>query len=172
GRRILKLRDLRAHLEDSSKFNQWVPMDAAEREKRQRHYVGVLEGSKFVLCPRGAGTSSYSLFETMKMGLAPVLVSDEWVPPEGPDWDGFMLKVREDEVARIPELLRGHEHEAEERGVRARKAFEQFFSPDVQFHRAIEALRELLALRRFPEGVARFRPSMVHARSMLHRWAH
>lgn len=171
-RRLLKLRDSRAVLEDTSAYNQWKPMDSAERDRRQRRYVEVLEGSKFVLCPRGAGTSSYRMYETMKMGIAPVVISDEWVEPDGPDWGTFLLRVREDDVARIPELLRGHEHEAEERGLRARTAYEQFFSSQVQFHRAVEACRELLAMRVLPEAVTRYRPSIEHARSTLHRWAH
>jgi hypothetical protein len=170
-RRILKLCDARALLEDTSLYNQWLSTDSAENERRQRRYVEVLEGSKFVLCPRGAGTSSYRLYETMKMGIAPVLISDEWVAPEGPDWESFMLRVPEDEVGRLPELLRGHEHESQEWGRRACAAYHRFFSPEVQFHRAIEACRELLALRVLPEAVARFRPSLEHARATIHRWA-
>jgi hypothetical protein len=83
-----------------------------------------------------------------------------------------MLRVGESDVSRIPELLRDHEREAVDRGVRARRTWEQFFSPEVQFHRAVEACRELFTLRVFPEGVARFRPSLEHARSTVHRWLH
>ncbi|MBK7863676.1 MAG: exostosin family protein [Archangiaceae bacterium] len=145
-RRILKLRDKRAVLEDTSQYNQWRPTDLAEKERRQRRYVEVLSGSKFVLCPRGAGTSSYRLFETMKMGVAPVVISDEWVAPDGPDWSAFLLRVCEDEVANLPGLLRGHEHEAETRGLLARAAYERYFAPEVLFHHAVEACRELLEL--------------------------
>ncbi len=171
-RRILKLKDARAVLEDTSQFNIWVPMDAAEKERRQRRYVDVMAGSKFALCPRGAGTSSYRMYEAMRMAIAPVVVSDEWVAPDGPDWGSFLLRVREAEVARLPELLRAHEGEARERGVLARQAYEQFFAADVQFHRAVEACRELLAARVVPEAVSRFRPSIEHARSTVHRWLH
>ena len=171
-RRLLRLTDARAVLEDTSQFNIWHTPDAAERERRQQRYVDVMAESKFALCPRGAGTSSYRMFESMKMAIAPVLISDEWVAPEGPDWDSFLLKVREAEVARVPELLRAHEAEAEARGVRARMAWEQFFAPEVQFHRAVEACRELLTLRVLPESVTRFRPSIEHARSTVHRWLH
>lgn len=171
-RRLLKLKDSRAVLEDTSQFNIWQPMDGAEKERRQRRYVDVMAGSKFALCPRGAGTSSYRMYEAMKMAIAPVAISDEWVAPEGPDWSSFLLQVREEEAARIPELLRAREGEAEERGILARKAWEQFFAPEVQFHRAVEACRELLTLRVLPESVVRFRPSIEHARSTVHRWLH
>src|SRR5882724_4036710 len=38
-RRILKLVDARAVLEDTSQFNIWVSTTVEERERRQRHYV-------------------------------------------------------------------------------------------------------------------------------------
>jgi len=171
-RRILRIRDARAVLEDTSAFNIWLPMEPEERERRERRYAEVMQGSLFALCPRGAGTSSYRLYEAMRTGVAPVLVSDEWVAPDGPDWGGFMLRVREADVARIPEVLRGREAEAVERGVRARVAWEQYFAGDVKFHRAVEACRELLRLRRIPESVAQYRPSFEHVRSTVHRWLH
>jgi hypothetical protein len=170
-RRIMKLSDRRAVLEDTSVFNIWLtpPAEAAQRQER---YARVLEESLFVLCPRGAGTSSYRLFETMRTGVAPVLLSDEWVAPDGPDWSSFLLRVPEAEVERLPELLRESEGEAVERGRRARLAYEQFFSPEVQFHRAAEACRQLLEARRVPEAVARLLPSIEHQRSRVHRWLH
>jgi len=171
-RRILKLHDERAALEDTSSFNIWHGPLPAEKEERQRHYADVMAASLFVLCPRGTGTSSYRLFETMKMGIAPVLISDEWVAPEGPEWDSFMLRVPEEAVAELPRILREHEHEAVERGAKAHAAYQEWFSPEVQFHRAVEALRGLLALRVLPEAVNRFRPSLEHQRARVHRWLH
>ena len=51
-RRILRLRDARALLEDTSQFNIWLPMEAAERERRERRYAEVMQASLFALCPR------------------------------------------------------------------------------------------------------------------------
>jgi hypothetical protein len=169
-RRILAMKDEQAVLKDTSSFNIWHRPSAAEREERQRHYAEVMAGSRFVLCPRGTGTSSYRLFETMQMGIAPVLISDQWVPPDGPDWDSFMLRVRENGVDALPRILREHEAEALERGAKAHAAYQEWFSPEVQFHRAVEALRELVARRMLPEAVSRFRPSLEHQRARLHRW--
>ncbi len=171
-RRILRLRDARALLEDTSRFNIWLPMQPGERAAREERYAEVMRQSLFALCPRGAGTSSYRLYEAMRTGVAPVLVSDDWVAPEGPDWESFLVRVPERHVARIPELLRGRESEAVERGARARSAYEQYFADDVKFHRAIEACHQLSRLRQVPESVARYRPSLEHARSTVHRWLH
>jgi hypothetical protein len=169
-RRILKLRDDRAVLEDTSTFNIW--RGTADVPQRQERYADVLRQSLYVLCPRGAGTSSYRLFETMRTGIAPVLISDEWVPPDGPDWDAFMLRVPEAQVEQLPEIMRKHEREAVERGIRARLAYERYFSPEVQFHRAVEACRALLETRVVPEAVSRLVPSLEHQRSRVHRWLH
>jgi len=73
-------------------------------------------------------------------------------------------------VAALPRILREHEAEALERGARAHAAYQEWFSPEVQFHRAVEALRELVARRVLPEAVSRFRPSLEHQRARLRRW--
>jgi hypothetical protein len=170
-RRLLKIDDTRAVVEDTSVFNVWHA-GANETQARQERYARVLEESLFVLCPRGAGTSSYRLYETMRAGVAPVLISDEWVAPEGPDWDAFMLRVPESDIDALPDILRAREEDAIERGIRARVAWERYFSREVQFHRAVEACRWLLDQRVVPEAVARFVPSLEHQRSRVHRWLH
>ncbi len=63
--RIMELRHSNCHLADmhniGAVFNHQMP-------DRVRLYTDVMEKSKFILCPRGVGTSSWRLFETMKMG--------------------------------------------------------------------------------------------------------
>ena len=50
-----------------------------ERRTRFREIVG---RSRFVLCPRGKGTSSFRIFEALSAGRVPVIIADEWMPPE------------------------------------------------------------------------------------------
>ena len=73
-------------------------------ESRAR-YVGSIKDSAFVLCPRGGGTSTFRLFETMMLGRVPVILSDQWVPRVGPDWESFSLRVMERDVSKVPRLL-------------------------------------------------------------------
>lgn len=61
---------------------------------RWRRYLESLNDSKFVLCPRGFGTSLWILFEVMKAGRAPVVLSDRWTRPKGPDWDAFSITIK------------------------------------------------------------------------------
>ena len=117
-----------------------------------------------IVCPRGVGTSTYRLFEAMEAGRAPVLLADQWVAPEGPDWSSFLLRIPEKRVVDLPEILRGHEPEAVERGAKARSAWDEWFAPDVRFHTAVEACLSILAGRRRPERIAARLPTLEHYR--------
>jgi len=108
-------------------------------------YLSLLARSKFVLCPRGAGSSSWRLFETMKAGRVPVIISDQWVPPEGPAWNEFSVRIPESQVANIPRELERLERDAPILAWAARQAWEEWFARDVIFHRIVEWC---LAIRR------------------------
>jgi hypothetical protein len=130
-----------------------LPEESYERFRAD--YARVLRDSAFVLCPRGAGASTFRVFEAMKAGRAPVILSDEWVPPEGPDWDRFALIVRERDVEQIPRLLERHEHLAEAMGTVARQQWELWFSESVCFHRIVEWCLSIRRTRRWPERLMR-----------------
>lgn len=82
-------------------------------------YFAALARSKFILCPRGIGPSTWRLYETMRMGRVPVVISDEWVPPLGIDWESFVIRVSEADIHRIPSILSKHEHHWAQRAQRA-----------------------------------------------------
>jgi hypothetical protein len=131
---------------------------AAREEARSRfrkEYADLMADSLFVLCPRGRAPTSVRLQDTMKIGRVPVILSDEWVPPEGPDWNTFSLRVAEQNVEQIPDLLEEHEHEASIMGARARTAWEDWFAPDVLFHRVAEWCLDIQAERSLPESLLR-----------------
>jgi Exostosin family len=136
---LMQLDDIRALLFDTSD-QRWAPFYGRNKKRRAvfDRYVGAFAHSAFVLCPRGSGTSSIRLFEAMSAGRVPVIIADDWVPPVGPSWPSFSLLVAESDVANIPQLLRKHEPLATEFGLRAREAWEQWFSPSVIFGRAVE----------------------------------
>ncbi len=121
-----------------------------------RRYVDICRQSAFVLCPRGTGPSSLRLFESMLLGRAPVIVSDDWVAPDGPDWGSFSLQVPEKEVARIPRLLEQHAAQAKVMGQQARKTWEDWFSETVTFHHTVEKCLEIQRRRPLPESVLRY----------------
>jgi hypothetical protein len=146
-REIMKLtHDERACCEDTGAARSWA-LSPEERSVYLSRFFDITAKSKFVLCPRGHSPSTYRLFETMEAGRAPVIVSDAFTPPEGPDWATFSLRVSEADTATIPAFVRRHEHVAAEMGAKARRAWELWFAPAVSFHRTAEVCREIAARR-------------------------
>ncbi len=118
----------------------------------QRDYSEALKQSLFGLCPRGNGTSSVRLFECMAAGRSPVIISDDWVPPDGPDWDAFSVRVAERDVSSIDEKLRTLQPRAQEMGALARAAYQRWFSAEHAIETIINACREIQSARRVNEG--------------------
>jgi len=127
-----------ALVRETANYNHslWAPEEAIAA------YVDVLARSRFTLCPAGAATSSYRLFEAMRAGSVPVVLSDQLVLPEGPDWSKCSVRVPVSQIDELPRLLRQVE-DPELMGRQAQQAFERYFSSE----RMLEHVaRELQAL--------------------------
>lgn len=129
-------------------------------ESEKQSYAEEMLDSKFILCPRGQSTTSIRLFETMEMGRVPVIISDDWVPPEGPSWPLFSLRIAESRVKELPDLLRGYEPYAIEMGEQARLAWEQWFSPETRVIRTLG----------YAESIMRQRPSDHDEAAFQSQW--
>jgi hypothetical protein len=155
------------------RFNQ-TRRDDTTVTNGQLDYIRQILESRFVLCPRGLGTSTIRLFEVMCLGRVPVILADEWVPPTGPDWSAFSLRVAQRRFRELPEILAGYEHRQREMGLAARRAWEQWFAQDMQAHRIIEQCVELSLMR--PHSEAESHRAMfalecrVALRFALRRW--
>ncbi len=147
---IVQLRHPRALVEDTSRLS-FFGATTEEVAAQKRRYVEVLHRSKFVLCPVGSGASSFRLFETLAAGSAPVIVSDDWVPPLGPKWEDFSITVPERHVRDLPSIVASHEENFAVMAKAARLAWEEWFAPDVLFHRMIEGCRDIMESRPFSE---------------------
>lgn len=122
--------------------------DKSYTDENRLPYVSEIAQSSFVLCPRGAGSSTFRLFETMAMGRVPVIISDAWVPPCGPNWDACSVRVPEKQIQTIPKVLAELEQNAIQMGERARQEWERFFSPHVYFNYLVDQCIELLKEKR------------------------
>ncbi|MGC8549293.1 MAG: exostosin domain-containing protein [Acidobacteriaceae bacterium] len=119
----------------------------SERLRFWTEYADSIAQAKFSLCPRGASPHSIRLFESMKTGRACIILSDEWHPNDGVDWDSFAIRVPESQVSEIPRILMENEHRAASMGANARREWEKWFSPEVQFHHVVEQCLEIQRLR-------------------------
>jgi hypothetical protein len=94
----------------------------------------------------------------MMLGRVPVIVSDQWVPPQGPDWSSMSVRVEEGDVDSIPALLEATAAEAQAMGRVARGAWVDWFSEDASFHRTVEWCLDLERFASAREGARRYRP--------------
>jgi len=154
---------------ETSGWMHWKDGIVGTREA-QKDYADALARSHFALCPRGMGFGSIRLFEVMEMGVAPVLLADRYALPPGPDWNSFLLQIPEREFRRLPELLEPHVAESEERGRRAREAWELFLAPELVFDRMVDQLIVIRRDRLIPERLYRRTWPMIQLRASARRW--
>lgn len=150
-------------------------------EERRAHFRDVLSRSRFVLCPRGKGTSSFRLFETLAAGRVPVIIADDWVPPSGPDWETFCLRWPEGKSAGLIEAIEERDRDWPAMSAAALAAHREHFAPDVWFHQVItlyEEIAETMPRAFFPRAGIRDRAFLEagsafflwRATSMSRRW--
>jgi hypothetical protein len=102
-------------------------------EARRLRFRDVVARSRFVICPRGVGTSSIRLYEALASGRVPVIISDQWVAPSGPDWTAFSLRWPEGTVAGLKEFIADHDSNWAAMSTAALAAHRRYFADDVWF---------------------------------------
>ena len=70
-------------------------------------YIKQLKETAFALCPRGYGVTSFRLYEAMAFGCIPVYISDEFWEPFNLPFTEYGIKITEDQIKDIPEILKG-----------------------------------------------------------------
>ena len=110
-------------------------------------FVRRLLQAKFALCPRGAGLSSYRIFEAMQAARPPVIIADGWSPPPGPDWDAFAIRIPESQLAHLPSLLKEYESDWQDMGQLAHQVWQAHYSPSRLGGEIIRLARHVLDLQ-------------------------
>jgi hypothetical protein len=141
-------------------------------EARRKRFRETLLRSRFVLCPRGKGTSSIRLYEAVAAGRVPVIVADDWVAPAGPDWERFSIRWPEGRTEGLIDLLEQHDCDWPAMSNAAANAYREFFAPDIWFQRVVDQCAELFQsaqLEEFPRGGTRDR-AFISAGADVVRW--
>jgi glycosyltransferase involved in cell wall biosynthesis len=149
-------------VEDTSSHD-FFALDGRDLTGAQARYIAVLSRSKFVLCPRGEGTSSFRMFEALACGRVPVVLSDGWIGPAGINWSSCSVRIREADVASVAARLEMLEPRWPSMSAAARAVYDEWFAPDVWFHQAIEQCNVLR--RTGAAGVARQWPTVGYWRA-------
>lgn len=118
------------HISVSRVYHHFAEDDKAAAEKAQKDYLDTIRASRFSLCPRGRGPSSIRLFESMQLGVAPVIISDNWLPPSFIDWESCSLIVKENDIKDLRKILEERLDESEELGKNAQHIFKEYFTPE------------------------------------------
>jgi hypothetical protein len=127
-----------AMVADLRDYKHWTgPYDGTQLSA-QKKYCQIMAESRFALCPGGAGASSIRFFEAMEMGVAPVVISDTVVLPEGPQYEKFLVRIPSSQVKDVPGILKEKERDCIAMGQQVRIAWEEFFSPRRIFNTILE----------------------------------
>ncbi|MEJ8820541.1 exostosin family protein [Variovorax humicola] len=137
----------------------------------KRHYVDLLLAGHFSLCPAGWAPATFRIYESMALGVPPVLIADEFVPPQGPDWDRCSVRVAEKDLPRLEQTLQAHLPKAADLGGEARKAWLRYFSPEHMMSYYADALLSCIQARSASDSaekeVARWRSWQMY---WTNRW--
>jgi hypothetical protein len=126
--------------------HHWWNFDPAGRVRLD--YLAEIRSTLFPLAPRGLGTTTLRLYEIMRLGRAPVILSEDWVRPNDIPWGEFSIRVSERRVRELPAILSAFEPWADEMGEIARSAWEKWCRPGPPLMRYLaRGLEELLLLR-------------------------
>jgi hypothetical protein len=139
-------------VEDTSHFNAFTHSNEGKAAD-QRRYFEICQRSKFLLCPRGVGASSIRLFEALRLGIAPIIVSDAWLPCAGPDWKRCAIFVKERDAGRLEEIVSEYESRWREMGAAAREVHDEFFAETAYFNFLISSIEAIASHRVIPEHV-------------------
>lgn len=112
--------------------------------EEQRHFVDLLRSGKFSLCPGGWAPASMRIFESMALGVAPVLIADEFVEPKGPDWATIALRIPEAELSSLQARLEARADDYLAIGERAAQAWQAHFRYDSLMRYYADALFSLI----------------------------
>jgi hypothetical protein len=113
-------------------FHKFMGENTSEIE---RNYCGLMQMSKFILCPKGFGLNSIRFFEAMSYGRIPILISDNTkLPMENKiNYDEFMIRIPENEIETIPERMENFKQKLSYKSKMARSVWEMYFTPN-KFH--------------------------------------
>jgi len=84
---------------DMSESNQVSLITQRER------YISSLQSSMYSICPRGYGSCSIRLFESLLCGCVPIIISDHYVTPKLLDWNIASIRVSECDVSNIVTIV-------------------------------------------------------------------
>lgn len=114
-------------------------------------FIETILDAKFSLCPRGNAPASFRVQESLALGRAPVIISNDWMPVADLDWERFAILVPENSLPDLPAILREYEPRWQEMGDIARQTYNSHFCQEVFAVRAVEQIVAIHKVRAHDE---------------------
>jgi hypothetical protein len=154
---LFQLHDQRLHAERVTGF-MFYDRSSVDFDERRNRFDQAVSQSRFVLCPRGHGTSSFRLQEVLAAGRVPVIISDDWVAPHGVDLSRCTIRWPQRDYAQLLDRLeRLPDRQAYEMAENAAATFDTYFARRRSFARIVDLASDLLA-------------TMPHSHFPTHGW--
>ena len=132
----------------------------------QERYIREILDAAFSLCPRGLSPSSYRLYESMQLGRCPVVISDHWIPPQGPDWEDFSIRIPEAGLEHLQPTLDERFQAAERMGRAAKENWDRFYAWPARYRTFLEMVLALQNSRKTHPEVAELQ-DIWHSRELM-----
>lgn len=93
---------------NSKYFFQQSAWNPTISDEQLNNFIHITSRSKFALCPRGYGASSFRLYETMQIGCVPIYISDEHYLPWSDEinWNSICILIKEHEIDDLDNILK------------------------------------------------------------------
>lgn len=151
---------------DIQSTNSWFDHNQEEKEI----YKNSLINAKFSLCPAGWAPVTFRIYESMALGKCPVIIADQFVPPEGPDWKSFSIFVPEDKIDNLKQTLEKKESSYLDLGEKAYQNWENFFSPSKVCNYYTTQLIDLIQASKLSSVQSEFKRWDSYAMSFNNQW--
>ena len=85
----------------------WTYDDDQTLQNEQYKYNEILNSSIFSLCPEGTGPNTIRLWESLSIGVIPVIYSDDWEPPkiDKYSWEDFSIFIPKKDYEKTLDIL-------------------------------------------------------------------
>jgi len=105
----------------------------------RRKFIELLGSSKFGLCPRGYGSTSFRIMEVLAVGSIPVYISDKFIEPFNIPFETYGIKVHLEDAWRIPEIINSINYA--ELLNNGKEVYQKYFTYEGCFKTIIETLK-------------------------------
>jgi hypothetical protein len=103
-----------------------------------KEYYDILSRTKYALCPRGYGITSFRMFEAMAFGCVPVYISDDFWEPFNLAFTEYGIKIRPSQIDMIPEILATYDFN--EMQAKCKQVYEKYFVYSQCFNGIVKTL--------------------------------